>query len=214
MVSATSVAAALVLVAGSATANDPVGRIVSIDGTAMVSQGGRYVTGSEGAAIQLGDRIMVLEGGRAAIWYGDTCEYFLLDDEVLDVTEASPCVSGLGGHLRPEIAETETSTDDVRFRLAQMGVDAPGDEDDDGTGLESEGSSSETGTEGGSTSGTESGTTPGAGATGGGVITGGAVALSDAIILGASGLIFTTLALTEGGGGGTTRREEDMSEMR
>ncbi len=123
-------AAVLILSAGVVVATEPAGRIVSIDGTAMVSQGGRYVTGSEGRTIQLGDRLMMLEGGRAAIWYGDTCEYFLLDDEVLDITESSPCATGRGGQLRPEIAEVapvETAgaaTEAVRFRLAQVGVDA------------------------------------------------------------------------------------------
>ncbi|NCA72621.1 MAG: hypothetical protein EOM91_21700 [Sphingobacteriia bacterium] len=136
-------AAVLFLSAGVVVATEPAGRIVSIDGTAMVSQGGRYVTGSEGRTIHLGDRLMMLEGGRAAIWYGDTCEYFLLDDEVLDITESSPCVTGRGGQLRPEIAEVATAettgatTEAVRFRLAQVGFDSPIDDDEAAALLES-----------------------------------------------------------------------------
>ena len=107
------------------------GQLVLVDGVAMMSEGARYVPVSEGRSIKLGDRLMLLEGGRAAIWYGDTCEYFLGDREVLDVTETSPCVAGLGGQFRPEIADMEASdsVEAVRLRLTQFGSDAPAADD-------------------------------------------------------------------------------------
>ena len=195
-------AAVLILSAGVVVATEPAGRIVSIDGTAMVSQGGRYVAGSEGRTIQLGDRVMMLEGGRAAIWYGDTCEYFLLDDEVLDITESSPCATGRGGQLRPEIAEVASvetagaATEAVRFRLAQVGVDAPGD-DDEAALLES-------GTGSGATTGTATGAT-GAGTTT--TVTTAALttgALTTGAILAAGGLFVGLLGSGDSGPGSTT----------
>ncbi|SDW05377.1 hypothetical protein [Thiocapsa roseopersicina] len=195
-------AAVLILSAGVVVATEPTGRIVSIDGTAMVSQGGRYVTGSEGRTIQLGDRVMMLEGGRAAIWYGDTCEYFLLDDEVLDITESSPCATGRGGQLRPEIAEmaavetTGAATEAVRFRLAQVGVDAASD-DDEGALL---GSGSGSGsTPGGATAGgaTAGASLPGAAAATGLTTTG--LVLGAAAVIG--GIVAIANARDDGGAG-------------
>jgi hypothetical protein len=215
------VAVALIAAGGAATAEGPVGRIVSIDGVAMVSEGGRYVSGSEGRAIQLGDRILVLEGGRAAIWYGDTCEYFLLDDEVLDVSAASPCASGLGGHLRPEIADPGASTDDAYFRLAQVGAEAPPADDGVAAGSGADGVALESGVD---AAAAETTMAPGAGAAGGSsgtigglagsvtiagttMTTGGLIGMTSMLALGA-------LAATEAEGGGTERQEDPISEIR
>jgi hypothetical protein len=218
------VAAAVIAAASAAAADGPAGRIVSIDGTAMVSEGGRYVTGSEGRAIQLGDRILVLEGGRAAIWYGDTCEYFLLDDEVLDVTEASPCASGLGGHLRPEIADPSASTDGAYFRLAQMGAEAPPADDGGGAVISADEAALESGVEAEGVVAAETTTAPGAGAAGGSTGTIGGLAGSVTIagttmttgtLIGITSMLaLGALAATEGEGGGGQRQEDPISEIR
>ncbi|WP_200387867.1 hypothetical protein [Thiocapsa imhoffii] len=103
-------AALAMLSAGTLIAAEPVGEIVAIQGTMMVTQQDRYVITGGHHPIHVGDRVFMLEGGRAAIWYADSCEYFLFDDVVLDVTEQSPCAAGRGGQYRADIAEVEAAT--------------------------------------------------------------------------------------------------------
>ena len=88
----TGLAAILFSATGVAAASDAV--LTSIDGVALVSQGGSYVTAQAQAPLATGDRVMVMEGGSAVITYADGCAYTLNDATVLTIGTQSPCDAG------------------------------------------------------------------------------------------------------------------------
>lgn len=70
---------------------DPVGQITRIDGSAMISQGTRYVDAREGMPLRVQDRILVLDGGSALLQFNDGCQYSLEDSEMLTIGTESAC---------------------------------------------------------------------------------------------------------------------------
>jgi len=86
-------ASALALSASAMGAPDePVGQIVRVDGSAMISQGTRYVNAQAGMPLRVKDRILVLEGGTAMLQFADGCQYSLTDSELLTIGTESACV--------------------------------------------------------------------------------------------------------------------------
>lgn len=102
----------LVLVSVDSPASEAMGRLVQIEGTAMISQGDRYLAGSEGTFLKEGDRLFALEGSEALLLFADACQYRLRDDHVLDVGPQSPCALGLGGEYRPGLLAAVTDAPD------------------------------------------------------------------------------------------------------
>ena len=88
-----SIVGAAVLGASSvAVASDAV--LSSVTGTALVNQGDAFVTAQAQSELNVGDRLMVLEGGEAVVTYADGCDYTLTDNQVLTIGETSSCTSG------------------------------------------------------------------------------------------------------------------------
>ncbi len=105
-------ASLLVLMSVDSPASEAMGRLVQIEGTAMISQGERYLPGSEGTFLKEGDRLFALEGSAALLLFADACQYRLGDDHVLDVGLQSPCALGLGGEYRPGLLAAVTDASD------------------------------------------------------------------------------------------------------
>lgn len=70
---------------------EPIGEIMRIEGSAMISQGTRYVDALEGMALRAQDRILVLEGGSALLQFTDGCQYSVRDSELLTIGVESAC---------------------------------------------------------------------------------------------------------------------------
>jgi len=70
---------------------NPLATIERIDGTAMVSEGARYVEAREGTQLRLSDRLLVLEGSSATIHFADGCERTMSDSTLLTIGSMSPC---------------------------------------------------------------------------------------------------------------------------
>ncbi len=88
---------ASILVAASvspARAQEGAARLVRIEGEVMITRDNGSVSGTEGGALRIGDRLIALEGGRALIRFADGCTYPLGDSEVFTVPAKSPCASG------------------------------------------------------------------------------------------------------------------------
>lgn len=71
----------------------PVAKLVRLDGTAVISQGARYVPAHEGMSLTEGDRLMVLEGGSAILAFTDGCQYELGQMNMLAVQGISTCAA-------------------------------------------------------------------------------------------------------------------------
>lgn len=116
-----SVVSFLVLMSVDSAASEAMGRLVQIEGTAMISQGDRYLPGSEGTFLKEGDRLFALEGSEAILLFADACRYRLGDDRVLDVGPQSPCALGLGGEYRPGlVAATIDAADEQADVLREV----------------------------------------------------------------------------------------------
>ena len=63
----------------------------TVNGTAMVSEGSRYIEGQQGRALAEGDRVIALENSKVVLTFQDGCRYTLKDGEVLTVGGQSPC---------------------------------------------------------------------------------------------------------------------------
>jgi hypothetical protein len=75
----------------------PVAKLVRLDGTAVISQGARYVPAHEGMSLTEGDRLMVLEGGSAILAFTDGCQYELGQMNMLAVHGISTCAAAGAG---------------------------------------------------------------------------------------------------------------------
>ncbi|WP_133511420.1 hypothetical protein [Candidatus Thiosymbion oneisti] len=62
-------------------------------GKILVNQGAGYIRGKVGRKLERGARVMAMEGSKATIKFDDKdkCNYTLKDDEVLTITDVSPC---------------------------------------------------------------------------------------------------------------------------
>ncbi len=81
------------------SATEPVGSFARIEGSAVVSQGAQYVKAYEGMPLNAGDRLMVMDGGKAILSFKDGCQYTLGDNELLTIGATSACASrGAGSY--------------------------------------------------------------------------------------------------------------------
>jgi hypothetical protein len=68
-----------------------VANVSRITGDAVVSKGAKYVSGTEGMGLTVGERIMSLAGSTTVIQYRDGCRYTLEANELLTIDDESPC---------------------------------------------------------------------------------------------------------------------------
>ena len=122
---------------------DPVGQITRIDGSAMISQGTRYVDALVGMPLRVQDRILVLDGGSALLQFNDGCQYSLEDSEMLTIGTESACAEQAAKTAAAEQSgvsvETAAADNQGSFtNLEQAGTSqlgGSGGDDDDRLGL-------------------------------------------------------------------------------
>lgn len=114
-----AVAAASLILSGQAAHAAQSARITGVTGSVLVSQNGRFVPASNGAALRAGDRI-VATGGSARVIYGDGCSVAVMARSMVTIGAASPCAGGSSGVVRAanpdgedgyEESSTENSTE-------------------------------------------------------------------------------------------------------
>jgi hypothetical protein len=93
------------LVSEALLADELVGEFASVDGRVLLAKETGYVPVRVGAKFYPGERLLVLEGARATLWYDDACELMLQGDAVFDIASQSTCAQGLGGEYSPELRE-------------------------------------------------------------------------------------------------------------
>jgi hypothetical protein len=124
--SSLAAAACLVLAASAVAApEEPVGQIMRIDGSAMISQGTRYVDAREGMPLRAQDRVLVLDGGSALLQFTDGCQYSLNDSELLTIGSVSACAeqSAQTAATEPGVSvETAAATGQLSFEGLEQGA--------------------------------------------------------------------------------------------
>jgi hypothetical protein len=142
-------AACVAAATGLAGATDnAIGQIVRVDGTAMVSDGARYVEAPEGRALYPRDRVLVMEDSSAVLQFADGCEYRMSGSELLTIGAGSACAERqeLAGAPPSRAAESgildNTAAGLAKQRFAAVEQGASGqlggrddDDDDDRLGL-------------------------------------------------------------------------------
>jgi hypothetical protein len=98
------IAIAAAVLAGAVTspiaAEREVASIARVTGNAMVNKGAQYVTGTEGMALSIGDRVMSLDETTAVIQFEDGCRYTMEENEMITIPSRSPCVLTKGSAKR------------------------------------------------------------------------------------------------------------------
>lgn len=140
-----AVAVVAALFAGTAFAGDPVGSLSTQEGTVLVNQGEEFVTASEAQALNPGDRVMVMEGGSAAVTFADGCVMPLEAGSMVVVPAQSTCAGGVastqqvGASYAQAVGDDDTETDGEKLfkatviggTLLAMALIMHDDEDDD-----------------------------------------------------------------------------------
>jgi hypothetical protein len=117
-------AAGLTLGVTIAGAAEPIGSFARIEGVAVVSKGAQYVKAHEGMPLKEGDRLMVMEGGRAILAFNDGCQYQVADNEVLTIGATSTCAANSGGSYKVDPYSAVSKAPDSaaqHFRPAAVG---------------------------------------------------------------------------------------------
>lgn len=83
-------------------ATESMGSFARIEGSAVVSQGAQYVKAYEGMPLNAGDRLMVMDGGKAILSFKDGCQYTVGDNEILTVGATSACAAQGAGSYKVE----------------------------------------------------------------------------------------------------------------
>ena len=99
--------ATLITTSYAAAASDAL--LTSVTGTALMNQGGSYVTAAAENELNAGDRLMVMEGGSAVVTYADGCAFTVTDSEVLTIGKQSTC------------AGDQAAAEDTGTQFAAMG---------------------------------------------------------------------------------------------
>lgn len=83
--------AASLLLSFSAVAADGAATLTSQEGSVLVNQGEQFITADDAQSLNVGDRVMVMEGGTAEITFADGCVLPLASGSMVEVPEASTC---------------------------------------------------------------------------------------------------------------------------
>lgn len=97
------------LAASPAFAVEPAATLSAQEGTVLVNPGDEFITATEAQALQAGDRVMVMAGGRAEITFADGCVLPLPEGSMLDVPAVSTCADATARvqKIGPSFAEAE-----------------------------------------------------------------------------------------------------------
>ena len=90
-----ALAISALLVAGTSLAASSVASLNVSNGSVLVNQGKQFVTAQPGQILAAGDRVMVMEGGNAAVKYADGCVQALGSGSLVVVAAQSVCASGI-----------------------------------------------------------------------------------------------------------------------
>lgn len=69
----------------------PVATVLGVEGDVLVTQAGRYVLAREGRGLELGDRVITLEGGTAVLEYAAGCRQVLNANHLLTIGASEIC---------------------------------------------------------------------------------------------------------------------------
>jgi hypothetical protein len=91
-----AIAAVGAMIAGPALAADvSVAQLGAVQGSVMVSQGGKMVAAST-ASLKAGDRVVASANGSASVKFADGCVVSVKPASMITVGAKSPCASGAG----------------------------------------------------------------------------------------------------------------------
>ncbi len=82
---------ALAIATGSAAAVDFDAKISRISGNVLVSQNETYQTAREGMLLNIGDRLMVMDGGEMMLTYSDGCTSSFKERQIIQINAQSTC---------------------------------------------------------------------------------------------------------------------------
>jgi hypothetical protein len=91
----------IVALSAAAAAEKQIATVARINGNAVVSQGAQYVPGTEGMALNVGQRVMSLADSTVVIQFNDGCRYTLEENKLVTMEDMSPCVLTKGVALAP-----------------------------------------------------------------------------------------------------------------
>lgn len=95
------------LLAGSVVASDKVANLSEMEGTVLVSQGEKFVTAEAGQVLGAGDRVLVMEGGKATVTFTDGCALPVEPGTHIVLPEKSTCAGGIAQtqQISPQVAQ-------------------------------------------------------------------------------------------------------------
>jgi hypothetical protein len=71
-----------------------VASFLRIEGEILIDKATSYIPASEGASLNVGDRLFVLEGSRAVIRFSDGCTHLLGENQIFTLAGQSTCALG------------------------------------------------------------------------------------------------------------------------
>lgn len=86
--------------AATAFAADGSATLSQQQGTVLVNQGEQFITATEFQALNVGDRVMVMEGGSAELTFADGCVLSLESGSLLEVPAVSTCAGNVASVQR------------------------------------------------------------------------------------------------------------------
>ena len=123
-----AVAVVAALFAGTAFAGESVGALSTQEGTVLVNQGEEFVTASDAQALNPGDRVMVMEGGAAAVTFADGCVLPLQSGSMVVIPAQSTCAGAVastqkvGASYAQAVGDDDDQTDGEKlFKAAVIG---------------------------------------------------------------------------------------------
>ncbi len=75
-------------------AESPAAELKQIKGSVLVNKGETYRTAPEGTTLQVGDRLMVMDGSSMVLVYRDGCIAEFKQNQIITVEEVSTCEGG------------------------------------------------------------------------------------------------------------------------
>jgi len=95
LITATVLGLGMALSAAAQDAPAPTATLSGIAGPVLVNQGAGFVPAQEGMRLKPGDRVMVQEGGSAALTFDDECRMDVQANKLVTVPSRSTCAGGV-----------------------------------------------------------------------------------------------------------------------
>jgi hypothetical protein len=80
-------------------AESPAAELKQIKGSVLVNKGETYRTAPEGTTLQVGDRLMVMDGSSMVLVYRDGCIAEFKQNQIITVEEVSTCEGGNAAYV-------------------------------------------------------------------------------------------------------------------